>query len=397
MEQDMDQNKLRETLVARARAMIPALQERSAEANRNQTLPTETIQEFQEAGFFKVLQPKRYGGYEMDPQVFFDIQLTLAEGCMSSAWVYGVVAVHAFQLALFDDQAQKDVWGEDETTLMSSSYQPVGKVERVEGGFQLSGHWSFSSGSEHCDWVLLGAMIPPENEGGAPDMRTFLLPKKDYRIVRNWDVFGLQGTGSHDIIVDGAFVPDYRTHRAADGFACDNPGNKVNTAPVYRIPWAQIFVRAVASSAIGATQGALNSFLDIAAARISSNTGQKTVDDPDAQQAVAAAMRRIDELKLVLYRNLDHMTDKVKAGEEIAIEDRVRFRLDSAQVLSKCIEVVDPLQNLCGARGIFFGKPIVQYFLDLHAGRSHVANEPTRYLNNLGGMYLGHENRDFFI
>jgi 3-hydroxy-9,10-secoandrosta-1,3,5(10)-triene-9,17-dione monooxygenase len=216
----------RETLIERARALIPVLKSRSDAAIAARCLPEETIRDLQEAGFFRVLQPQRFGGYEHDPQVFFDIQMTLAEGCMSTAWVYGVIAVHPFQLALFDPKAQADVWAKDDTTLISSSYQPVGKVERVEGGYRLSGRWGFSSGCDHCSWVFLGALIPSLEPGGPPEMRTFLLPRSDYQIVHDWTVFGLQATGSHGIVVDRAFVPEHRTHRAVDGFLCKNPGRR---------------------------------------------------------------------------------------------------------------------------------------------------------------------------
>ena len=187
----------RETLLERARALIPVLKSRSEAATAARCLPKETIQDMQDAGLFRVLQPKRYGGYEHDPQVFYEIQMALAEGCMSTAWVYGVIGVHPFQLGLFDPKAQADVWGKDDSTIISSSYQPVGKVERVEGGFRLSGRWGFSSGCDHCSWVFLGALIPPAEPGGPPEMRTFLLPRTDYQIVHDWNVFGLQATGSH--------------------------------------------------------------------------------------------------------------------------------------------------------------------------------------------------------
>jgi hypothetical protein len=220
-----------QALVARAREMIPALKERSAPATDERCLPEQTIREMQEAGFFRVLQPKRHGGFELDPQVFVEIQMTLAEGCMSTAWVYGVLGVHPFQLALFDARAQREVWDSNDATLVSSSYQPVGTVERVEGGFRLSGRWGFSSGCDHCEWVLLGAVIPPAEPGAPPDMRTFLLPRSDYRIVHDWTVFGLQATGSHGIIVDKAFVPEYRTHRAVDGFLCKSTRQRYTACP----------------------------------------------------------------------------------------------------------------------------------------------------------------------
>ena len=211
-------------LIERARQMVPALKARAKQATADHKIPDETIAEMQAAGFFRILQPKRWGGFEMHPNVFFEVQKLLAEGCMSTGWVYGVVGGHPYELALFHDEAQREVWGEDESVLVASSYQPVGKVERAEGGFYLSGRWGFSSGADHCQWVLLGAMIPPLQEGDPPDMRTFLIPRKDYEIDYTWDTFGLQGTGSQDVVVARAFVPDYRTHKAIDGFLCQNPG-----------------------------------------------------------------------------------------------------------------------------------------------------------------------------
>ena len=150
-----------------ARDLVPALRERSNETASLGQLPEATVAAMQQAGFFRIMQPARYGGFELDPEVFFKVQMILAEGCMSTAWVLGVVAIHNWQLALFDDRAQQDVWGEDDATLISSSYMPVGKVEHVDGGYKLSGHWGFSSGSRHCDWAFLGAMVPPENAGEA--------------------------------------------------------------------------------------------------------------------------------------------------------------------------------------------------------------------------------------
>jgi 3-hydroxy-9,10-secoandrosta-1,3,5(10)-triene-9,17-dione monooxygenase len=384
-------------LVERARNMIPALKERSAQANAERCLPAQTIHEMQEAGFFRVLQPKRHGGFELDPQVFVDIQMTLAEGCMSTAWVYGVVGVHPFQLALLDARAQRDVWDSNDATLVSSSYQPVGIVEPVEGGFRLSGRWGFSSGCDHCEWVLLGALIPPAEPGGAPDMRTFLLPRSDYQIVHDWNVFGLQATGSHGIIVDKAFVPEYRTHRAVDGFLCKNPGQAVNTSPLYRLPWAQIFVRAVSSAAIGALQGSLDAFRNIAAKRVSTNTGKATKVDPAVLNAAARTQSAVYEMKTVMTRNFDDMMTRIRAGEEIPLQDRVRYRFESSQVVRRCADLCDDLLPLLGGRAIYMDSPVVRYWLDINAARAHVANDPALIGNSLGAMYLGENVQEFFV
>lgn len=384
-------------LIARARELVPLLAQRAAQADQAQKVPDETIADFQRADFFRVLQPKRFGGYEMDPEVFYQIQMTIAEGCMSSAWVYGVVAVHNWQLALFDDRVQQEVWGEDNSTLTSSTYMPVGKVVPVEGGFRFSGRWGFSSGSEHCDWVLLGGLVPPKAGETAPEYRTFLLPRRDYQVVRNWDVLGLKATGSHDIVVEDAFVPDYRTHKSLDGFMCNSPGNAVNTAPLYRLPFAQIFVRAVSTASIGALQGAVNLFRESAAKRVSANSGQKTTEDVGAQLACAEAQAAVDEMRLVLLRNFSSMMQAARDGQAIPVETRVEYRFQSAAVAERCATHVNRLQRYCGGRGIYLSNPITRTFLDLHAARAHVANNIDPYGRNYGGVLMGQHNTDFFI
>jgi 3-hydroxy-9,10-secoandrosta-1,3,5(10)-triene-9,17-dione monooxygenase len=387
----------RETLIERARALIPVLKARSDAATAARCLPEETIRDLREAGFFRVLQPKRFGGYEHDPQVFFDIQMTLAEGCMSTAWVYGVVAVHPFQLGLFDAKAQADVWGKDDTTLISSSYQPVGKVERVDGGYRLSGRWGFSSGCDHCSWVFLGALIPSVEPGGPPEMRTFLLPRSDYQIVHDWTVFGLQATGSHGIVVDKAFVPEHRTHRAVDGFLCKNPGQAVNTAALFRLPWAQVFVRAVSSAAIGALQGALNAFTGIAAKRVSTVTGKASKLDPFALNAAARTQSAILEMKTVLMKSFDDMMTTIRAGHEIPVPDRIRYRFESSQVVRRCAALCDELMPLLGGRAIYMDSPVVHYWLDINAARAHVANDPAIIGTSLGALYVGENVQEFFV
>nr|WP_168736082.1 acyl-CoA dehydrogenase family protein [Burkholderia sp. Tr-862] len=385
------------TLIARAEALAPTLAGRAEQAQAQGRIPAETIADMQAAGFFKVLQPKRYGGYELEPQAFFDIQMALARGCMSTAWVYGVVGVHNWQLALFDERAQQDVWGKDPATLIASTYMPVGRVSPVDGGFRLSGHWKFSSGSELCEWVFLGALVPPAVAGEPPEYRTFLLPKSDYQIQQDWDVLGLRATGSHDIVVDDVFVPAYRTHKAIDGMMGTSPGLAVNDAPLFKLPFAQIFVRAVCTSCIGALQGALDDFTGYAATRVSANSGAKTTDDPGAQNACANAAVAIDEMTVLLKRNFAELMASVTGGPAVSIERRVHFRYQSAQVAERCAQAANALLRYAGGNGIYHRNPLVRRFLDLHAARAHYANNVDRFGQNLGAVMLGRENTDYFI
>ncbi|WP_289084121.1 acyl-CoA dehydrogenase family protein [uncultured Spongiibacter sp.] len=392
-----DHNRVNQ-LMADARALVPALIERQAEAAELGRLPDATIADMQRSGFFRIMQPKRYGGFELPPQVFFDVQQTLAEGCMSTAWVLGVVAIHNWQLGMFDDRAQQDVWSEDSSVLISSSYMPVGKVSRVEGGYMLSGHWGFSSGSKHCQWAFLGGMGPPATPGGAHDYRTFLVPLGDYRIVDNWDVSGLQGTGSNDIIIDEpVFVPEHRTHRSMDGFSGENPGCAVNTSPLFTLPFGQIFTRAVACSSIGALQGVVNSYIEVNRERVGLNDGAKVAQDPNVQMALANAVAAVAECRATLRDDLNYFVNSAERGESLEMSERIQRRFHAASISKKCADAVNELFIACGAQGIFRGHPLNRAWLDINAGRQHVANNPFKFGRNLGATLLGAKNTDFFL
>jgi 3-hydroxy-9,10-secoandrosta-1,3,5(10)-triene-9,17-dione monooxygenase len=380
-------------LIQAARELQPILRERAGHCKALRRVPDETIADFQSAGFFKILQAEQYGGYAMDPQVFYAVGLEIAQACTSSAWVLGVVAVHNWQLALFDDRASQDVWGEDPATLISSSYAPVGKVKPVEGGFMLSGQWSFSSGCEHCKWVFLGAVVPtPEAPFDMMNYRTFLVPIEDYEIIDNWDVVGLQGTGSHDIKVDNVFVPDYRTHKVVDGFHCDNPGNAVNTAPLYRMPFMQVFVRAVCTASLGALEGELDAYIEVAKTRQAGPVPMR--EDPQAKLLAGQVRSEIEQMKLVMYRNFDDMMDCTRSGESISVDDRARYRYDSGIVADRCLALSARMLKAVGSTGIRSGSDVLSRHLDILASQAHVANHSAPFAINLGGVELGQENTD---
>jgi 3-hydroxy-9,10-secoandrosta-1,3,5(10)-triene-9,17-dione monooxygenase len=384
-------------LRAKALALQPTLVERLGEADRLRRIPDATIADLQAAGFFRILQPSRWGGFEHDPQVFFDVQATVGAACASTAWVLGVLAVHAWQLALFPLEAQQEVWGSDSSVLISSSYAPTGKVERVAGGYNISGRWSFSSGCDHGQWAFLGGFAPPEKEGAPPDMRTFLVPRKDYRIDDNWHVMGLKGTGSKDVVIDSAFVPEHRTHKLIDGYKRSSPGNEVNPAPLFRLPFGQVFVRSVSTTSIGIAQGALDAYRKNTAARIAASDGAKVALDPSAQVVAARAATQIEDLRGIIHRNFDEMMALVRAGDDLPLEKRLRWRLDSSMAVVKSAEVVDALFTESGGRAIFDGSSIGRAFLDIHAARAHYANNPEKPARNLGGVLLGAKNTDFFV
>lgn len=377
-------------MLERVTALQPLFRENAQRAREGRRVPVENIQALQDAGFFLALQPACWGGFELNPQDFFRTQIAIAEACMSTAWASGIVSVHAFQLALMDPRAQADVWGQDIHTRVSSSYAPMGKVEVVEGGFKLSGHWGWSSGCDHCSWVLLGAILPDGT------YRTFLLPRSDYEIVDTWQVMGLQGTGSNDIVVKDAFVPDYRTHKQSDGFAGTNPGVNEDSAMLYHLPWAQLFIRVVSTPAIGAARDALNLYRELVTKKASGDI-TKLAGDTGTQMRIAEATNALDEMSAVLLRNFDSMQALLNAGEAIDLESRILYRYQASLVIEKSITVVDSLFSSAGGSSVFLGSQIQERFMDIHTARAHVANNPTSFARNLGAVALGAENKDYFV
>ena len=374
-------------LVEEVAARSGLIAERAAEGRARRQVSDAVVQALKDAGFMRAVLPKRWGGLEATPQEFFAALLKVAEQDMSSAWIAGIIAVHAYQLALMDDQAQADVYADDPDTLISSSYNPVGgRAEACDGGFRLSGRWGWSSGSAHCAWVLLGAIVPGDG------YRTFLVPRPDYEIEDTWFVYGLQATGSNDIVIDEpVFVPGHRTHRQMDGFNCVH--GQAN--PMYSIPWAQVFIRVVSTPAIGAARHAVDLFVTNAAA--SSTDPTKLQGDPDITRRVAEGINDIDEVETIMFRNFDRMMELVNAGQAIPMIDRVRYRYQASLVIDRMGAVVDRLFEVAGGRSVFDGAGIQDIWRDIHIARAHVANNPTPFARNLGGMALGAENGDVFV
>ena len=361
-----------------ARSLLPALRERAPRAEQLRRMPDETFADFQEAGLFRALQPKRYGGYELDPGVFYQAVSEVAAVCGSSGWILGVLGVHNWHLAILDPQAQEDVWGEDDSAQLSTSLAPTGTVERVKGGYRIKGRWSFSSGCDHCQWAVLGGVAPPTAPGEPADARVFLLPRADYRIDDNWHVMGLAATGSKDIVVDNAFVPEYRTHSYRDAFALNHPGTAVNDAPLFRLPFGLVFTYGIVSPAIGAAQGALTAFCEQAARRINVRDGSRAVEDPFMQYRLAEAAAEIDAARERMHANFAEMMRLARAGREIPLAARARYRWDSGKAIDRSVYAVDRLFEASGGHGIFLDNPIQRAWRDVHAMRAHAGNNPER-------------------
>jgi 3-hydroxy-9,10-secoandrosta-1,3,5(10)-triene-9,17-dione monooxygenase len=243
-------------MVARARALTPKLAERAETCERARQVPAESVADFFAAELHRMLQPKRYGGFELGWDALSQCAVEFAKGCASTAWVFTVYGDHAQLLGCSAPALQDEIWGEDPRTLIATSFQPLGKVARVADGCELSGRWSFSSGIDHASWLIAGAMLD-----GVQTL--FAFPKSQARVVDDWDVAGLSGTGSKSFVVERTFIPSHRVISHAAALDGRGPGTTINTAPVYRFP-RRAAGTALGAVAVGAAIGMLDAFCDLA-------------------------------------------------------------------------------------------------------------------------------------
>jgi 3-hydroxy-9,10-secoandrosta-1,3,5(10)-triene-9,17-dione monooxygenase len=371
------------------RELLPTLRERAQEAEDARIIPSESIKSIEGTGLFRLLQPAAFGGLEADPLTFYTAVRLIASACGSTGWVASVLGVHPWHVGLFPAEAQQDVWGTDSATRISSSYAPTGKARKVQGGHQLGGRWSFSSGCDHASWVLLGQIVT-DVDNRPIDFRTFLLPRADYVIEDVWDTVGLRGTGSNDIVLSDVFVPEYRSLSFTDVSRLVCPGQELNRAPLYKLPYGSVFSYSITTPIIGMATGAYQAHVAYTRERVRvAYVGQKAAQDPFAQVRVAEAAAEIDAAWTALERNMMDLMNCVRTGQPIPVDLRLRVRRDQVRGTGQAILAVDRLFENSGGRALKSGTPIQRFWRDAHAGRVHAINDPERALSMYGGGEFG--------
>ncbi|MFC7449066.1 acyl-CoA dehydrogenase family protein [Rhodococcus daqingensis] len=350
----------------------------------------------QDSGVIRMLQPKEYGGLEVHPREF--AETTMAIGALDGAagWVAGIVGVHPWELAFFDKKAQDEIWGEDNDMWMASPYAPMGVAKPVDGGYILNGKWSFSSGTDHCGWIMIGAALG-DQDGNAlnpPQVLHVLLPRSDYEIdPDSWNVVGLRGTGSKDLIIKDAFIPTYRTIDAdivLGGNAWQHAGR---TETLYKFPFSCIFPLGITSSLIGMAEGALACHIAAQKERVAV-TGIPIKDDPYVLYAIGEAAAEIAASRAALLETVDRFWDKTEKGQEVTFEERAIGRRTQTAAAWRAVRAVDEIFARSGGGAMHLNTPLQRFWRDAHVGLSHAIHVPgsifhASALTQLGGEPQG--------
>ena len=354
------------------------LREQAVQAEKIGKLTDETVKVMKEAGHIRLLQPAKHGGLEVHPREFAETVMATAALDPAAGWINGVVGVHPYQLAYADPRVAEEIWADDVDTWVASPYAPQGIARPVEGGYIFNGRWQFSSGTDHCEWIFLGA-IKSDADGKVempPQMLHMILPRKDYEIVEDsWDVVGLRGTGSKDVIVKDAFVPEYRVmdaFKVMDGTAQREAGM---TETLYLMPWSTMFPLGISSATIGICEGALAAHLDYQRERVSA-AGTAIKDDPYVMYAIGEAAADINAARQEILANVDRIYDMVDSGKEVSFEDRAAGRRTQVRAVWRAVSAVDEIFARSGGNAMRMDKPLQRYWRDAHTGMAHAIHVP---------------------
>ncbi|HEV8680802.1 MAG TPA: acyl-CoA dehydrogenase family protein [Stellaceae bacterium] len=373
-------------LVGRAREMVPEIRALAEETERNRKIAPHIIQKFRDAELLRTCRPKEFGGFEYDGETALRIALTISAACASTGWAVNGAVSNGRSMSHFAIETQREIWSTDEDPFSCACFAPTGTAVPVDGGYILNGHWSFASGCDHASWAYLGAFITPPDSRPPPDRGPgqayegafFLLPIEDCEIIDNWFVNGLAGTGSKDIAVKDVFVPERRILLFSDARAGTTPGARYHKNPIYRMPLLINGASMLASTAVGAARGALDAYHEMIM------SGRKTrgalaggqlpmAEFATVQLRYAEAASNVEAAELILLTDMRKMTQKLYAGGEITVDDRIRCRRDQAYVTRLAVQAVEALNAATGGYGLLLSNPVQRAWRDVNAVARHVS------------------------
>jgi|HigsolmetaAR203D_1030402.scaffolds.fasta_scaffold02833_8 3-hydroxy-9,10-secoandrosta-1,3,5(10)-triene-9,17-dione monooxygenase len=360
-----------ETAIARAHGLVPAIRERAKLSEEMRQQPKETIEDFVRSGLIRMLQPAKFGGHELPFESLCDCIMIISKADPSTGWCFALLGLHSWMLSGWPEQAQREVWEKDPNALIASAFAPAGKAVPVDGGYQLQGKWHYSSGIDHSDWAMVGAMLPPEKEGDLPRHTMFLVGKDQFRIEDDWHVAGIKGSGSKAIVIDQpVFVPDHRVVNLNlwSKFG-DAPGFRIHSGPLYTLPLQPVIPFFLASSIVGATRGALELWVEQARKKVAVYTQTSVTEFTHQQIRLTESAAELDAAEALLRSGLQ----VIKNGGPLSLDQKVRIGRDYAYTAKMCNRVMQRLFENSGASSVYESNPMQRYWRDIsimsmHAG-----------------------------
>jgi alkylation response protein AidB-like acyl-CoA dehydrogenase len=353
--------------------LVPEVRKRADAAERERSLPAETIASLREAGLFRAFVPRVHGGDQRKLLEVFDAMTDLAVGCASTAWVGSLVAIHNIAACWLDRAGQNEIFAEGPDVLIASSVAPTGTLVLADGGLRLGGRWRFSSGVDHASWIMLGANIRTGVASPPVDYFLTFVRASEVMLIDDWQVSGLRATGSKSLELKDVFVPNRRAlllRTVAEGTAA---GLSLHEQPFYRLPWNPLFISAFPPAALGIALAMMDGFREYTASRVSSYSGRMFRTNAGSAMRMAEAAARIDAARLVFRRDVAALDRCAQEGGALSTATLERIPYNVPFVVDACSRAVLELFRGSGGRALHESNPFQRYFRDVHAMTQHAA------------------------
>ncbi len=372
-------------MVARAKAMAPKLAARSEACEKARQVPEETIADFFAADLHRMLQPARYGGFEMGWDALVETGIELGKGCGSQAWVLTVYGDHVQMLGMFAKETQDELWGDDPKRLVSTCFAPVGKLTPAKGGYVASGKWSFSSGIDHASWILAGAMVMGD---GSPRPAFFVTPKSNVKVIDDWYAAGLAGTGSKSFSMDEVFVPLHRIMFDADAVNGTGPGSHLSASPVFRMPRLSA-ATALCAVPLGVALGLVQDFCESWQAKAAK--GRRGLSEPAVALRVSEATSELDCARWLLVDAARETMAILARGDEVVSERRALNSRNACYAARLTRQAADRLFAVAGGNAVYTSNRLQRAIRDILAATQHIGLAWDMNASNYGLIRLGHQ------
>ncbi len=375
--------------IERARALKPLVAEASDEIERIRQLPDPVFKALSEAGMFHMMAPKSIGGGEVHPAIYGQALEQIAQGDASTAWSIGQNSGCSMSSAYLAPEIARECFAPPHGILAWGPFAPTtGKAIAVDGGYKVTGKWGFASGSRHAKWLGCHVLVfeadgtPRKNAEGRHAPRTMVFPKSSAKIIDNWQVIGLRGTGSDSYELNELFVPERYS------FMRDSLGDLREPGTLYKFTSGMMYAVSFSFVSLGMARASLDEFLRYATERKPRFSERTIAHNNVIQGEVAKADAKLRASRAFILEAIDALWDEALKGNRGNREQLRTLRLACTWAINQAQEVVNMAYNQAGAQAIFTGHPLERRMRDIHAGTQQGQGRPVQF-EHVGQVMLG--------
>ncbi|TAI66323.1 acyl-CoA dehydrogenase family protein [Bradyrhizobium sp. Leo170] len=374
-------------VLARAKAVQPLVAAAANEIEQTRRLPPALLDQLHDHRLFRLLLPRSSQGIETDPLTFFHVMETIAQADASTAWCLSQAGGCAMAAAYLDLPVAHAVFGDPRAVL---AWGPGPKVKAVEceGGYRVTGVWSFASGGRHATWLGAHCPVyaadgsPKRDANGAPIERTMLVLAEDVEWTDIWNTVGLRGTASDQFTLNDFFV------RADHSITREFERERREDGPLYRMGSGTCYQVGFAGVACGIARGALDNFVDVARNKVPRGAKSPLRDNAVVQSGLALAEVHLRAARGFVLQAMADIWKDLVAGNDITVEQRITIRMAATHAIHKAREAVDFAYNAAGATAIFEGHPLERRFRDIHTVTQQLQGRHSHF-ETVGAWMMG--------